>query len=322
MRSLQLQPIKEHPDDYVRLERIIQDIFKTTLYEPLVEELRVPKKKVIKNAEGDDPLADAIRSGRIIFRYGLFSGQFEAATSRALKKLGATWDKSKKGWRIPAADLPSPLRAEISASESKYMQMLGRIDARLQRVLPKEISDQIKMHKAFEVTAYKVDERVKQSLNGLAVPPKLTPDRAKRIAAEYTRDMDRYIKDWMQKEIVELRKQVQAHAFKGYRQEDLVKMIRRSYGVSQRKAKFLARQETSLLVTKFKEIRYTDAGVKIYKWRCVAGTEKHPVRPMHKALDGKTFSWDNPPITSPKGDRNNPGQDFNCRCSAIPIVKF
>ena len=53
----------------------------------------------------------------------------------------------------------------------------------------------------------------------------------------------------------------------------------------------------------------------------VVGSPNHPVREMHKALAGKVFSWDDPPITNEKGDRNNPGQDYGCRCYARPIVE-
>ena len=42
---------------------------------------------------------------------------------------------------------------------------------------------------------------------------------------------------------------------------------------------------------------------------------------MHKDLDGKIFEFANPPITNEKGDRNNPGEDWQCRCEAIPIVE-
>ena len=55
--------------------------------------------------------------------------------------------------------------------------------------------------------------------------------------------------------------------------------IQKSYGVTANKAKFLARQETKLLTTTLKEVRYVDAGVTKYKWKSVTGTAAHPVRP-------------------------------------------
>ena len=48
---------------------------------------------------------------------------------------------------------------------------------------------------------------------------------------------------------------------------------------------------------------------------------------MHKELNdrsekGEVFKFSNPPIDSPNGSRHNPGQNYNCRCIAIPVVKF
>ena len=80
-------------------------------------------------------------------------------------------------------------------------------------------------------------------------------------------------------------------------------------------------------MTKYKQVRYQSAGVNQYKWKCVVGSPNHPVRPMHAELGkrsdkGELFTWDNPPIVDSKGDRKNPGQDFGCRCVAIPVVTF
>ena len=38
------------------------------------------------------------------------------------------------------------------------------------------------------------------------------------------------------------------------------------------------------------------------------------MRTTHRANDGHIFSWENPPATG------NPGEDFGCRCEAVPYV--
>ena len=87
-------------------------------------------------------------------------------------------------------------------------------------------------------------------------------------------------------------------------------------------------------MAKYKETKYVAAGVPEYRWGCVkmphqsspqAIYKPGDVRYSHGILEGKIFSWNNPPITTPPGEperRNNPGQDYNCRCFAIPIVRF
>ncbi len=193
----------------------------------------------------------------------------------------------------------------------------------IQKKLP-ELSASIHVSDLFDSSLWRVDRDVRKSLKDLAVAPQLTEHTAKRIAEEWQTNLDLSIKDFAEEEILKLREDIRKAAFSGNRRESVVKSIQRSFGVTENKAKFLARQETSLLMTKFKETRYTDSGVDEYRWRCVVGSPKHPVRPSHKILDGKIFRWDDPPTTSAPGEparKNNPGQDFNCRCSAIPILR-
>ena len=188
--------------------------------------------------------------------------------------------------------------------------------------MPANFADNFKIEKFFDTQIFKTDVKINKTLEGITVAPKLTKDERNTIAKAYTKNLDKYIKDFSEKEIVELRSKIEKNVLEGGRYESMVDIIEKSYGVSKRKAKFLARQETGLMMSEFKKVRYLDAGVKEYIWTCAAGSPKHPVRPMHKALDGKKFSWNNPPITDEKGNRNNPGEDFNCRCYAIPVVKF
>ncbi len=316
----ELQPIRDIPEDYERIERAIEILFRDEIYLPLVRELGAPKQ-VLRNSLDD--LADAIASGHISFSRGKFTGKFSAAASKELKRLGATWIRKDSAWSLPASRHPIEITNAIHQSISRFEQVLGRIDRKLQQLLPEEIADKVKLTDLFDKSLWKMDKQITKQLT---VAPELTPKRREEIAEEYTTNMKLYIKDWVEKEIVELRKKVQAKVFSGNRYESMVKIIRDSYGVSQRKAKFLARQETNLLMAKFKTARYTDVGITHYKWRSVVGSPNHPVRPRHKELNdesraGKLFRFDDPPVQA-DGNKKNPGEDYNCRCVAIPVVRF
>lgn len=319
MKVKELRPIKISTEDFEKVEKCIIELFKTELYLPLLKELGYTQK-TLKNSNED--LLEALRSGRITFNRGTFSGRFNASISKELKRLGAKWDRQQGTFKILQSSLPIEIRNAIAASEVRFREKIAGIDKKLAQILPDELADKLKVEKFFDTTLWKTDNDFRASVKGITVAPQLTPERRKKIAAEWQNNMKLWIKDWTEKEIKTLRKDVQATVFTGNRYESMVKTIQKSYDVSQTKAKFLARQETSLLMTKFKESRYVDSGVTEYKWGCVSGSAKHPVRPMHKALEGKIFRWDNPPITDEKGNRNNPGQDYNCRCFARPVVRF
>ena len=72
------------------------------------------------------------------------------------------------------------------------------------------------------------------------------------------------------------------------------------------------------MVSKYRQIRYEDVGIRRYMWSTSGDVR---VRHDHKELNGKIFYFDNPPITDKAtGARNNPGEDFGCRCVAIPVM--
>lgn len=319
MKEILLPPIYEEPSDYDAIEDEIREAFKEYIYLPLVEELA--SKDVLKNSRED--LTDAITQGRINYYRGRFTGQFNSKISREIKLLGGKWIKG--AWVLDRSKIPMDVRNAISISQTRFQGILARLDKKISQILPEEIADKIKLQKHFDSALWKVDKSFQKSISKITIAPTLTPEARAKIAEEYTNDLKKYIKDWTEEEIGQLRKTVQKHSLSGFRYEDLIKGIQRRYDVSKGKAKFLARQETSLLMTKFKETRYTDAGVVQYRWGCVAGSKNHPVRPWHKKLEGKIFRWDDPPITTAPGEpprRNNPGEDFNCRCFARPVVQF
>lgn len=317
MKKVELAPIPETPQDFDSMMHMIERIFREQIYLPLMRELG---RKTIQNAS--QGLLEAIKSGRIQFNRGQFSGPFTSTLSKELKKMGALWDRTQGSWKIPMSKLPQDVRDAISVSITKYATTVDRIVARLERVDPDLVAEQFHGEKLFDAALFKTDKRIKAQLKNITVTPELTTAQRGDIAKDYTENLRLYIKDWTKSEIVELRERVEKLALTGTRYDLLAKEIQKSYGVSQNKAKFLARQETSLMLSKFKETRYRAAGSAEYIWTCVAGSPNHPVRPMHKRLDKTVQKWNDPPIIDDQGHRKHPGQDYNCRCTARPIIKY
>ncbi len=130
--------------------------------------------------------------------------------------------------------------------------------------------------------------------------------------------MNLQIKNFTDKMIVQLRDEVEQSALGGYRFEDLAKRVETRYGVAQNKARFIAQQETSLFLAKQRESRFSEVGCVEYIWSGV-GDERE--RHDHKALNGRRFRYDDPPVVDVRtGRKANPGQDFGCRCADRPIL--
>ena len=103
----------------------------------------------------------------------------------------------------------------------------------------------------------------------------------------------------------------------GTRVEELVKQIKQHAPVSISKARLLARDQTTKLYGNLNQVRQVAVGVTKYIWKTM---EDSRVREMHEDLEGEIYSWDNPPVTNPEGDRNHPGGDYQCRCTAEPYL--
>lgn len=99
------------------------------------------------------------------------------------------------------------------------------------------------------------------------------------------------------------------------------------YNVLKRRALMMARDQMTTLNADITRAQRMDSGVSKYMWMSCRDDR---VRDCHRELDGKIFSWDDPPEmwieTKSRGrvytGRNcNPGEDYGCRCIAIPVFE-
>jgi len=103
----------------------------------------------------------------------------------------------------------------------------------------------------------------------------------------------------------------------GTRVEALASRIQERYSVSDSRARLIARDQTLKANADLTRVRHREAGVTSYVW---SSSRDERVRDVHAELDGFEFRWDDPPITSLTGERNHPGEDYQCRCVAVPVL--
>lgn len=326
-----LPPVIVDPYTWDVLEKLIKKSFIKLLYSPLYRQLGIKPNDRIKNSIDD--LIDGLDSGYITYSRGAFRGRFNAKTSRELRKLGAEWDPKTASFKMPKNLIPPELQEIIAVSAVRFDEKIDKINRRLREFSPEEFADNFNFGDYFDRTLWQVEKKFQDTTKGILVAPQLDDRRRKQIADEWENNIRLKIQGFTEEHIEELRQTIQAATFAGNRYENLIAGIQQSYGVTENKARFLARQETNLLLAKFKETRYTDSGVSEYRWTTVhmpkdRSPNQHTpgnVRYSHGVLDGKIFRFDNPPITTAPGEpvrRNNPGEDYNCRCTAVAIVRF
>lgn len=117
---------------------------------------------------------------------------------------------------------------------------------------------------------------------------------------------------------------------RGLSPQQLKKKIKEIFDTTASKAALIARDQVNKFNSSLTELRQTKAGITEYEWLT---SQDGRVRSFsnsggfsdHARLNGTTHSWNKPPITVFKGkrsgERNHPGQDIQCRCQAIPVIK-
>lgn len=324
---MELKPIRIPTQEWELIEDKIKLFLKKFIYLPILKEMGY-SSKTLKNSLED--LMQALQSSKITFSRGQFSGQFNSTISKELRKLGAEWNRSKKTYSILQKDLPYEIRTAIGVSESRFAEKLKRIDQRIDTILPQieaqQLIGKIKMDHFFDRSLWTVNKSFEESVKKITVAPQLSDESAENMRQNWRDNMDLKIKGIADEILPKLRKEIQQNIYEGNRYGALIDTLERSYNLSAKRAKYVARNETNLFMAKFKQERLAEVGVHKYKWKCVKGSPGHKVRPMHLELtkrsdEGEIFDFRNPPEADPKVFYN-PHERNNCRCSAIPIIQF
>lgn len=100
---------------------------------------------------------------------------------------------------------------------------------------------------------------------------------------------------------------------RGTRAEDLIAEIRDTLKVTENHARLIARDQISKLNGDLTKFRQTGAGFPAFMWVTAHDAR---VRESHAAHDGKIYLWSDPP-----DDTGAPGEDYQCRCVAIPMTQ-
>jgi hypothetical protein len=117
---------------------------------------------------------------------------------------------------------------------------------------------------------------------------------------------------------------------RGGRWEDAAKELTETLKVSDRRAKLIARDQIGKLNSDLQQHSQQSAGITRYRWstsrdyavRGRPGGEYEKSKENHWELEGTEHDWSNPPKIPGIAERAHPGQRYNCRCVAVPIVPW
>lgn len=312
-----LRPIYDFDSYSSPIAKAIFSVLYREIFKPLEEIL---KPTVSRTNASTTALRAALDSGRIQYVDGFFVGPLTARISKELRGIGARYNKVKKQFQLERSHLPQDIMLAASQANRIAQEKLQKVEDFLRAIEGRKIAVPV------------IDEQFGQVLTGLSrqfqdttkkisardIEVPLDPNLAEQLKDAYTTNLEMYINDWHQTQVLRLKKKVAQNVQQGFRAENLIQGIQSERAISYNKAKFLAKQETSLMVSKYRQIRYEEVGVRKYMWSTSRDVR---VRPDHKELQGKIFDFNQPPVTDHATmARNNPGEDYGCRCVAIPVL--
>ncbi|AUR90667.1 head morphogenesis domain protein [Vibrio phage 1.149.O._10N.286.55.A12] len=110
----------------------------------------------------------------------------------------------------------------------------------------------------------------------------------------------------------------------GMRPSAINKQLQDQFGVTERRARAISRDQVSKASNGLAKKRMQSAGFEYYEW---ITSEDERVRSRHRKISDKVtaygkgiYRWDDPPL-SDKGEPISPGTDYSCRCIARPVLE-
>lgn len=111
----------------------------------------------------------------------------------------------------------------------------------------------------------------------------------------------------------------------GMRPSFIDKALSQQFGVTSRRAKMIARDQTAKVQGELNKRKQTAAGFSYFRW---VDSHDQRVRHRHREIADKVtdygkgvYRWDDLPL-SDKGEPIQPGSDYQCRCVAVAVPDF
>lgn len=108
----------------------------------------------------------------------------------------------------------------------------------------------------------------------------------------------------------------------GMRPSYIEKALTQQFGVTQRRARLIARDQTSKVTGEMNKQRQVNAGFEYFRWRDSSDSRvrerHHEIATAETPFGIGVYRWTDLP-KSDKGEPIQPGSDYQCRCVAIPV---
>lgn len=216
--------------------------------------------------------------------------------------------------------LKEALDDSISSKAQKLMNKLSEKFNDLFATEAQPIVDDM-VDKSHQYSKTSMAASLKTLSGGLTINTARMTDDTKEIISAITKENVKLIKKISADYLDEVQGAVMRSITSGNGLKDLVPFLQRYKGITTRRARMIAYDQTRKTYNFLNKEQMIRNNVKKFKW-LHSGGARQP-RKDHIAMSGNIYSFDNLPIIDRNtGERGIPGQAINCGCTMTPIIEF
>jgi SPP1 gp7 family putative phage head morphogenesis protein len=248
---------------------------------------------------------------------------------RIVRRARAAWAPVRSALPGILADAEAARRGDrLDVDRSaKLRQLVAEAGAQMRAAFSNDEIEALARKFADHTQRYQKDQLARQVKAALGVDP-IIKDRGLAARADHFAHENVALVQTIPTRLHgELESMVTRAVSSGRRHEALAEQIEDRFGVSESRARVIARDQVGKFYAATNHARQREMGVDRFVWRTVGdervrGTPggKYPdADPSHFELDGDEYDYDDPPNAGPYGEPALPGEAIQCRCYAEPV---
>lgn len=281
-----------------------------------------PRRKILPRQVFPKPIAvEYAKALRALFRLAMEAYKpVLDAIARGTVRTDAPSDFSKEikkavgdvGKRERGADFPK----KIKVAGREAQRLLDAAEERLNNAVSTYEVENLANKFAARTTNYQKSQLQRQMRSALGADPYMRDPVLAGVTEDFVAHNVSLIKRIPKRLHEKIEGLVMNSVAKSELNIDLAAEVQKQFGIAERHAMLIARDQISKYYGAVNKARQENLGVKKFIWRTV---NDERVRDSHADLEGEVFSWDDLP-TNDKGEEIYPGSEIQCRCSAEPVV--
>jgi uncharacterized protein with gpF-like domain len=178
---------------------------------------------------------------------------------------------------------------------------------------------------ATKTSATSVSEALKKLTGGLTLKTSVVSSGQEEVSTALVSENVSLIKSIPQEYLQDVTGSVMRSITTGRGIADLIPELEKYEGITYRRAKNIALDQTRKAYNSINRQKLLNNGVKQFEWGH-SGGGLHP-RESHIKISGKIFSFENieaeqAALGVPESDRGLPGEPINCKCYMRPVIVF